>query len=62
MAKFQTYIVTAKNNMAVCHSLKEVFQFLNFIQEYGITYANILGTDQAVRLTENGFWVWTTPR
>ncbi len=62
MEKPLNYIVTAKNNMVVCDSLKEVFQFLKLIQERGLTYATVIGTDQAVRLTENGFWVWTNPR
>lgn len=52
------FVVVAKRNIAVCNTLKEVFNFLQFIQGQGITSANIIGTDLSVRLTENGFWVW----
>lgn len=54
-----SYIVTTRErNMAVCDTLKEVFSFLKELKNKGIKYANILGAGP-VRLTENGFWVWT---
>ena len=53
------YIVSANRNLLVTDSLKEVYQFLRVLQERGIKYANIVGAKLAVRLTDNGFWVWT---
>jgi hypothetical protein len=53
------YIVTAQRNMTVVNTLKEVYGFLQELKARGITYANVLGAGQSVRLTENGFWVWT---
>jgi hypothetical protein len=53
------YIVSNKRNMAVCNDLREVFGFLKELKARGITYATIFGSEQNVRLSENGHWIWT---
>ena len=55
----ENYIVSAKQNLLVTDSLKEVYRFLKDLQKRGITYVKLIGTDLAFRLTDNGFWVWT---
>lgn len=53
------YIVSAKQNLLVTDSLREVYRFLLDLQKRGITYVKLVGTNLAFRLTESGFWVWT---
>jgi hypothetical protein len=62
MVMTSQYIVLAKRNMAVCDDLREVFSFLGYLKEHGISYARIMGSDQNVRLSENGYWIWTTAK
>lgn len=53
------YLVSSDGNMIGCFDLKEVFDTLKLLQERGLKHAEVIGTNQWVRLTDRGYWVWT---